>query len=516
VNIYLNSSFTLGDHIVTFSSSATDCQDAGGGATIRINEKSTYVIEITVPDTVQWYAVLGVDASVTMDGNPVDGIFVTVYARFNMTDDGYQVFSETSVTVDGVAQFFFDVLEETNKVEVWAEYSGSQTVWPAISDIHTAKSDESPGPLEVLLEWILRPEIMILLIGLVVAVAVVSVYRGELRPKKRASQLALMRQLDSFTELGMMQHFMAVYIDRGTCVFYHPFQESRIQPDLISGFIAAITSVYGEIKGNGVQGSLEEINYQGLRLNSYSGQYIIGIVIVEGDMSERLRDRLQFFVELFEDQYQTDLDGWAGLVDCFDPEWVVSNLNTAFNYHWMLPHNVVRKVKVKGQQAKVLKYIHTRFGDGEFLILGIIKDVAERLGSTEAEAFDVLLRLEDSGAIKPIGIHTVLQRQGMGIADEDDPSLYEETDRFDPGAIEIVEKQPVEEKPEPEPVLAEEPEPEPIPEPEQEVIEAPKAEPEPVIEEKDEKLSEEDKFLADVLDLMEEEDKKKKGKKKKD
>jgi hypothetical protein len=512
VSIFLNSSFTLGDHIVTFSSVSTDCLAAGESATIRINEKTTYVITIIVPEQVQWGATLGIEATVTTDGEPVSGIFVTVYARFNMTTDGYQVLSETSVTVDGVAQVNFEVLEDSNQVEVWAEYSGSQTVWPALTDIHTAASISTPGPLEVLLEWIMRPEIMLLLIGIVVFGAVAAVYRGEFRPKKRASQMALMRQLDSFKELDMMQHFMAVYIDRGTCVFYHPFQEARIQPDLISGFIAAITSVYGEIKGNGVQGSLEEINYQGLRLNSYSGKFIIGIVIVEGDMSERLRDRLQFFVELFEDQYQADLDGWTGLVDCFDPEWVVSNLNTAFNYHWMLPHQIVRKIRVKGQEARILKYIHTQFGDGEFLILGILDGVADLLGCTVPEAFDLILRLEDNGGIKPIGIHTVLQRQGLGIAEEEDSSLYETDTYEEPSEPEVEKAPPIKEEPEPEP----EPTPEPIPEPEPEVVEAPKLKLKPIIDEKAEELSEEDKFLADVVSLMEEEDKEKKGKKKKD
>jgi len=505
VSIFLNSSFTLGDHIVTFSSVSTDCIPAGGSAIVRINEKATYVITITVPGQVEWGTTLGIEATVTMNDAPVSGIFVTVYARFNMTTNGYEVLSETSVTVDGVAQVNFEVLENSTHVEVWAEYSGSQSVWPAISDIHTAISSATPGLIQVLLEWIMRPEIMFLLIALVVVGAVAAVYRGEFRPKKRASQMALMRQLDAFRELDMMQHFMAVYIDRGTCVFYHPFKDARIQPDLISGFIAAITSVYGEIKGNGVQGSLEEINYQGLRLNSYSGKYIIGIVIVEGDMSERLRDRLQFFVELFEDQYKSDLDGWTGLVDCFDPEWVVSNLNTAFNYHYMLPHVLVRKAKVKGQEGKVYKHILSKFGDGEFLISGILEDVAALLGCTESEAYDIIIRLEDSGGIKPISIHTVLQRQGLGIAEEDDASLYGATARMEFDEPPAEEVQPIEEEPEPEPVRELEPEPE--------VVEAP--EPVPPPEEEVEEISEEDKFLADVVALMEEEEKKKKKDKKK-
>ncbi|MFW9887452.1 MAG: hypothetical protein ACFFER_04680, partial [Candidatus Thorarchaeota archaeon] len=190
---------------------------------------------------------------------------------------------------------------------------------------------------------------------------------------------------------------------------------------------------------------------------------------------------------------------WTGLVDCFDPEWVVSNLNTAFNYGWMLPHQVVRRIRVKGELAKVLKHIHTKFGEGEFLLLGIIEEVAGLLGVTEAEAFDILLRLEDSGAIKPISIHTVLQRQGLGIAEEDDGSLYETSARVEPEHEVVEVPSPVEE---------------PVPEPEPEVVEAP--EPEPIREEKVEELSEEDKFLTDVFALMEEEDKQKKDKKKKE
>ena len=171
------------------------------------------------------------------------------------------------------------------------------------------------------------------------ALAIVAAgYNLGVKPKKRAARSYLENQLQMFVDLESLRHFMAIYLDRGTCVFYHPFTDERIQPDLISGFIAAITSVYGEIKGDGVRGTLEEIQYHGLRLNSYSGEFIIGILILEGEMTPLLRERLQFFVELFENQYDQELDGWTGLIDCFDPEWVVSTLNSAFNYSWLLPH----------------------------------------------------------------------------------------------------------------------------------------------------------------------------------
>ncbi|MGY5859664.1 MAG: Lrp/AsnC family transcriptional regulator, partial [Candidatus Thorarchaeota archaeon] len=186
---------------------------------------------------------------------------------------------------------------------------------------------------------------------------------------------------------------------------------------LISGFIAAITSVYGEIKGDGVRGTLEEIQYAGLRLNSYSGEFIIGILILEGEMTPLLKERLQFFVELFENQYDTDLTEWNGLIDCFDPEWVVSTLSSTFNYSWLLAHRFGPTQKVAKTDARILDYISAARNDrSEFHFRDILAPLAEMLGLKEAEVLERLLSLQDRGVIIPVSIQTILQRQGMGLA----------------------------------------------------------------------------------------------------
>jgi DNA-binding Lrp family transcriptional regulator len=206
---------------------------------------------------------------------------------------------------------------------------------------------------------------------------------------------------------------------------------------LISGFIAAITSVYGEIKGDGVRGTLEEIQYHGLRLNSYSGQYIIGILILEGEMTPLLRERLQFFVELFKNQYDNDLDGWTGLVDCFDPEWVVATLNSAFNYAWHLPHRFGPTQKVTKTDAKILDYIGAvRDERNEFYIKNLLSPLAEMLEKSEAEVLDRLLLLQDRGIIVPIGIQTILQRQGLTLVNGRDDIMFEQPTTVDEPMVE--------------------------------------------------------------------------------
>jgi hypothetical protein len=487
-----------GDLTVSFTATAVNCSLATDQVIFEVLEKD--LVHLTVSsgtpvegEATQITAELTYTNSQQTEATPLDGQAVRFRVRVWFNNGTVYEESYTDTTNDqGTASWSFlvptsDEAEATNMtVDAW--YDGSLTRWAARAETYTIPV--GLDPLQQLFRF-LTSEIGLLLIGALLIVGVVSVgYNRRFKPRKFAAKTALEKQLEAFMELEMVQHFMAVYTDRGTCVFYHPFAQSRIQPDLISGFIAAITSVYGEIKGDGVQGSLEEINYQGLRLNSYSGRYIIGIMIVEGEMSPRLRDRLQFFVEIFEDQYESDLDGWTGLVDCFDPEWVVSNLNTAFNYDWMLPHYVDPKVRLKGPEKKIVNLIKDLYGRSEFLVRDILTNAANKLGSTEAEAFDIILRIMDRGAIYPISIHTVLQRQGMGIADEEDESIYEvktapeidepepSEEAVEPGRVEkVVEPEKVEEVTEPEPVE------------------------EPPAEVKEE-LTEEEKFLKEVEDLI--------------
>jgi hypothetical protein len=275
---------------------------------------------------------------------------------------------------DGVASWGFEIPSgNIDSITVEAEYPGSREEWATSLQYVVAIGS---NPIMLVLSFFFLTDIGRMLVGSILILGiVVAAYNKKVKPKKRAARDSLENQLKMFRDLETLRHFMAVYLDRGTCVFYHPFTDERIQPDLISGFIAAITSVYGEIKGDGVRGTLEEIQYHGLRLNSYSGEFTIGILILEGEMTPLLRERLQFFVELFENQYDKDLTDWTGLIDCFDPEWVVSNLTSAYNYSWLHAHKFGPTQKVAKTDARILDYISAvRDDKGEFYIKNLIYD----------------------------------------------------------------------------------------------------------------------------------------------
>jgi hypothetical protein len=218
-----------------------------------------------------------VNLAVTFDGDLVAGQFMEVLAtltdnatntpisgetiRFEITvffDNGtvavYNAgtLTDTTNTV-GVASVGFEVpFGNVDRLTARAIFDGTRTKW---STEVTEEASVTVSPLSLLLAFFMSDIGILMIISIALVGIVAAGYNKAVKPKKKATKAGLENQLQMFRDLETVQHFMAVYLDRGTCVFYHPFAEDRIQPDLISGFIAAITSVYGEIKGDGVRGT---------------------------------------------------------------------------------------------------------------------------------------------------------------------------------------------------------------------------------------------------------------------
>jgi len=420
--IFLN--FDPGTYTFTVVATGPDCNDASQTSAFEVIAKSAVFITLTTEgDPSLAGQRLEIIATLRFNGTEIavqnEIIIFTVIIYF--ANGTVEMLDNPAIQRDrtndaGVASWGFDI-PSGNIEYIWilAEYEGSRINWDA--DL-TQEVRVGTNPILLLLSFFFVNQIgQMIVVSMIVLGVVATAYNKKVKPKKRLARLSLENQLQMFRDLESLRHFMAVYLDRGTCVFYHPFTEERIQPDLISGFIAAITSVYGEIKGDGVRGTLEEIQYHGLRLNSYSGEFIIGILILEGEMTPLLKERLQFFVELFENQYDNELSDWNGLIDCFDREWVVSTLTSAYNYTWLLPHRFGPTQKVGKIDARILDYIAAvRDDKNEFYFNSLLAPLAEMLEISEAEVLDRLLSLEDRGVIIPVSIQTILQRQGMGLA----------------------------------------------------------------------------------------------------
>ncbi|MGY5870947.1 MAG: hypothetical protein RTV72_01740 [Candidatus Thorarchaeota archaeon] len=415
--------FDPGTYTITVVANAPFCNEATESPSLQILAKSAVYLSLTTEgDPSAQGQVLSIIATLRYNGTdivvPDENIHfvVTIYyvnGTIEIRDSSTQY---DTTNDDGDAIWGFEIPSGSiDRISILAEYVGSRVIWDTSLNYEVGVG---ANPLLLILSFFFMSDIGRMIVASMIILGIVATaYNKRVKPKKRAARASLENQLQMFRDLETLRHFMAVYLDRGTCVFYHPFTDERIQPDLISGFIAAITSVYGEIKGDGVRGTLEEIQYHGLRLNSYSGEFIIGILILEGEMTPLLKERLQFFVELFENQYDQHLTDWNGLIDCFDPEWVVSTLSSAFNYSWLFAHRFGPTQKIGKTDSRILDYISAvRDERSEFYFRDLLTPLAEMLDMTEAEVLDRLLILQDKGIIAPVSIQTILQRQGMGLA----------------------------------------------------------------------------------------------------
>ena len=411
-------------YTVSISALAAGCMSNSTVTSLRVLAKEYVYLDLGYEGSAVEGNSIKIKATLKYNGTnmPVVGASVSfgvaaVYkngSRLNFLESYY-------TSTNGESSWAFEIpvgtLSPVDHLEVAATYHGNRSTWATTNAVQIKVS---LGTMALLFLFLTSTEGLMVIALVIVASVAVTVNQKKRKPKRAAMRRSLEHQLQDFKDLGTLRHFIAVYLNRGTCVFYHPFTESRIQADLISGFISAITSVYGEIKGNGVQGTLEEIHYHGLILNSYSGKYVIGMLILEGELTPLLKDRLQYFVERFEDQYRDELSDWNGQTECFDPEWIVSNLIAAFNFNWVLPHRLAPQKKISGTSKKMLQLLGTKLDEkGEFLIADVLAPFAEKIDRAEPRVLDFLLRLEENGLIVPISIPTVLQRQGMTLVDKE-------------------------------------------------------------------------------------------------
>jgi DNA-binding Lrp family transcriptional regulator len=102
---------------------------------------------------------------------------------------------------------------------------------------------------------------------------------------------------------------------------------------------------------------------------------------------------------------------------------------------------------VSKDDAKILDYIGAVRDDrSEFYIKDLVAPLSEMLDRSPAQVLDRLLLLEDKGIIVPIGIQTILQRQGLALVNgaEEFPASVE-SEPVEELEYEEMEADPVEE-----------------------------------------------------------------------
>ncbi|MFX1402620.1 MAG: hypothetical protein ACFE8V_15395, partial [Promethearchaeota archaeon] len=206
------------------------------------------------------------------------------------------------------------------------------------------------------------------------------------------------------------EHIVVLYKETGTCIFFKSYGSEQIDPELIGGFLTAVSSFGKEMVA---QEALNEISYGDKMLLLADGQYIRVALVLSKKASLILRRNLKLYIDAFEKLYKDVLPSWRGqLVHFRNADQIVDDyLNTSI----ILPHQIsydfssVKELK-NPNSRDVLKLAHSCCEEAErqfFFIATLLKEASEKTNKDTAEIFMGVKELRDKKMLIPIEISSL-------------------------------------------------------------------------------------------------------------
>ncbi|HUX97925.1 MAG TPA: hypothetical protein VMV49_00080 [Candidatus Deferrimicrobium sp.] len=112
-----------------------------------------------------------------------------------------------------------------------------------------------------------------------------------------------------------LQHILIIQKLSGACLFSYACSALIFDPDLVSGFLQAISSFGTEVSSQ--ETGLEEIRYQGFVVALSEGELVRSAFICNESPDSTLKSAIKYFIIKFEDDYRSYLEHWTGDVSIF-------------------------------------------------------------------------------------------------------------------------------------------------------------------------------------------------------
>ncbi|MFX0059762.1 MAG: hypothetical protein ACFE8J_15805, partial [Candidatus Heimdallarchaeota archaeon] len=337
-----------------------------------------------------WEPFNGVDVTITPNLNGING---TTTAPLITDINGTVTFTEITVGIGIRTLILYIVIEPAYN------YTGFTKV---ISDIMVIVP---PTTLEELLPYLIFAGV---LIGAVVSS--VAVYRGYIVPKKREKRRILSEVKTIFDDAINLEHILVLYKGTGTCIFFKSYGSEQIDPELIGGFLTAVSSFGKEMVA---QEALNEISYGDKMLLLADGEFTRVALVLGKKGSLILRTHLKEFIEVFEKTYKDILPKWRGQLAYFKNAGQIVDeiLNTSIILPHQISYDFANIKDLKGPHSRdVLKVAHScceEAGREFFFIATLLKEAAETSNKDTAEIFIGIKELRDKKILLPIEISAI-------------------------------------------------------------------------------------------------------------
>lgn len=164
-------------------------------------------------------------------------------------------------------------------------------------------------------------ELFILIIILVVAGALGTaiafvIYKKTIVPRKEAKERERAEVMSVFDDALNIEHILVLHPQSGGCIFTRTFRIEEIDPQLIGGFLSAVSSFVKEFGTE--EDPLGEITYQNRHILLGDGNFVRVALLLEKKASKYLKQHLTLFIDAFEQEYKAHLEGWQGRIDVFN------------------------------------------------------------------------------------------------------------------------------------------------------------------------------------------------------
>ncbi|UYP45688.1 hypothetical protein NEF87_001973 [Candidatus Lokiarchaeum ossiferum] len=300
-------------------------------------------------------------------------------------------------------------IEEAGSYTLEYSYLGHSIFIPLMDQIPIEIKIEDP------FEYYILDNLIPILISLsLTSIIIVSSYKFVYIPRKRKRVKDLVDIRTKFNDLENLQHLFIISKENGLTLFSHSFSDKRIEENLISGFISAISSFGVELGGRVKQNATESDEVSKLKELSYNQ---FKIIIVEGSLmriallllkspSPSLQTNVKTFLTSFETTHTEFLSKWHGAIP--DKEPIQRALEKYLFVHFIYNYKLIltrlpdyeRKLKSNSNTIKILSVCRTYFGN-----LFTMKDVIEHMLTYEigeVETFNILLKLMKDNLFIPL------------------------------------------------------------------------------------------------------------------
>ncbi|MHA1891363.1 MAG: PKD domain-containing protein, partial [Promethearchaeota archaeon] len=114
--------------------------------------------------------------------------------------------------------------------------------------------------------------------------------------------------------IAKIHHFLVFFKETGTCIFYQPLKENVIDPQLIAGFLSAISSFGGHLDK---EARLRVLEYQKFKILIEETEHCRFALLFQDDLDDKLDEMFKQFIFKFETTFGDELNRFKGEISPF-------------------------------------------------------------------------------------------------------------------------------------------------------------------------------------------------------